>query len=246
MLELVEIPLWLGFVETPLWYLTTLICWILFVVFILQYKKRENVTRPFFLGLSIFSLGFGLARLIETIRRYSVGTYNDIIDSWHLGIPIIGLNFWLRILYYAIAWASIATLYFNIEKFVFKRKKFILTASSIAEGALSISIYFYFNQVAYWASVVLFLICGYFIPLLFLNLARTTPPSAIRNGCVAIAIGMLLFVTGVMIDLPEATYFMNALEQTAPELVIRISAPILVISGLLLFSLGFKRFFPKE
>jgi len=49
-----------------------------------------------------------------------------------------------------------------------------------------------------------------------------------------------------MSDLPETTYFMNVVGMAMPELFIRLTAPVLLISGLLLFSLGFKRFFPKE
>nr|MDO8108985.1 hypothetical protein [Candidatus Sigynarchaeota archaeon] len=130
--------------------------------------------------------------MIENIRRYSIGTYNDIIDAWNLDTQITGINFWMRFLYYLIAWISIATLYFNIEKFIFKKTRYILTILSLVEGTLSTSIYFYFNLVAYWASVFNFFICGYFIPLLFLNLTRTTPPGDIRKGCILISIGMLL------------------------------------------------------
>jgi len=216
------------------------------IVFLIQYKRRESLQRPFFLGLSIFMLGYGIARLIENIRRYSIGSYNDILDAWKTGTQIVGLNFWLRILYYAIAWAMIAMFYYNIEKNIFKKNKFLLTICALVEGVLSITIYFYFNDIVFWASVFNFFIVGFFIPILFLNLAMKTPSGSIRNGCILISIGMLLFVLGVMIDLPESSYFMYLLGQEVPEDLIRITTPIILIMGLLSFSIGFKTFFPKE
>ncbi|HME56617.1 MAG TPA: hypothetical protein VKM55_30735 [Candidatus Lokiarchaeia archaeon] len=234
--------------EITLWYSVTLICGVLFVVFILQNKKREKISRPFFLGFSIFLFGYGIARLCENIRRYSIGSYNDVINAWTT-VPrtqIAGNDLLLRILYYLIAWIAIAILYFNIEKYIFKKTRYILTICSLGEGALAISIYIYFSLISYWALVVNFFFVGYFIPILFLNLTREFGNnSAIKKGCVTIALGMLFFVTGVMVDLPESAYFFILLGQQSPELMIRIISPILVLSGLLVLSLGFRSFFPK-
>ena len=232
--------------ELFLWYLVVIMCILLMCIFLNHYRKQEGPSRPFFMGLSVFMIGYGIARLIENIRRYFIGSYDDIYDNWLIGYQITGINLTLRFLYYFIAWSMIAFMYFNIERFIFKKTKYLLTICSLAEGALSISIYFYFNIIIYWASVFNFFIVGYFIPLMFLNLARKTPSGAIRNGCILIAIGMMLFVTGVMIDLPETAYFLHLLNQVRPELIIRLGAPIILMSGLILFSLGFRSFFKKE
>jgi hypothetical protein len=232
--------------EIGLWYSAVMLCFVLMVMFLMQYSKKESLSRPFFLGLAIFMLLYGIARLIENTRRYSVGSYNDILYAWIIGTQITEENFIMRFLYYFIAWIGIAIMYFNIERFIFKKNKYLLTICSIAEGALSISIYFYFNIFIFWIMIFNFFIVAYFIPLLFINLARKTPSGAIRNGCVLIALGMALFVTGVMFDLPETSYFLFLLNQEIPEALIRFISPIMLTSGLVFFSLGFRSFFKKE
>ncbi|MFO8017391.1 MAG: hypothetical protein R6U96_02050 [Promethearchaeia archaeon] len=232
-------------IELVLWYFAVILCFSLMIMFLVQYKRRKTLSRPFFLGLAIFMASYGVARLIENIRRYFIGYYGDVFDAWVNGDQITGLNFWLRFFYYFIAWIGIAVMYFNIEKFIFKKNRYILTIVSILEGTVSIVNYFFFNEITYWTAVILFFIAGFFMPLLFLNLARKTPSGPVRNGCIMISVGMLIFVIAVMIDLPETAYFMWSLEQENPEVVIRILAPLLLISGNSIFSLGFKRFFPK-
>ncbi len=232
--------------ELILWYSAVIICFLLMTVFLIQFLKREGTSKSFFIGLAIFMAVYGIARLIENVRRYSIGNYNDIFNAWMVGAQIGGINLLLRFLYYFIAWIGIAIFYFNIERFIFKKTKFLLTILSLVEGALSINIYFFFNLIIYWVAIFNFFIVGYFIPLLFLNMARKTPSGAIRNGCILIAIGMFLFVTGVMIDLPETAYFLYLLSQEVPEITVRFTAPIILTSGLLLFSLGFRSFFKKE
>ena len=232
-------------IELILWFLAVILCFTLMIMFFIQYQRRESLSRPFFLGLAIFMASYGTARLIENLRRYFIGEYGDIYDAWLAGEQIAGLNFWLRFLYYLIAWIGIAVMYYNIETYIFKNNRYILTIFSILEGTVSIINYFLFNVVTYWASVGLFFIAGFFMPLLFVNLARKTPSGPVRNGCIMIAIDIAMFVVGVMIDLPETAYFMYILNQPNPIEIIRILAPILLISGLLVFSIGFRRFFPK-
>ncbi len=233
-------------IEIAFWYGAVALCFGLMILFLIQYKKRESLSRPFFLGLSIFMLSYGIARLIENIRRYSVGSYNDIFEAWIAGEQIIGINFWMRFLYYLIAWVGIALLYFNIEKFIFKKNKFALTILSLIEGTTSIINYFSFNMITYWSCVIIFFGVGFFMPILFLNLARKSPSGHMRIGCLMIAIGMFTFVVSVMIDLPETYYFMYLFKQEAPETIIRLIAPIMLILGLLLFSMGFKSFLPSK
>ncbi len=233
-------------IELALWYGAVALCFSLMIIFLIQYKKRESLSRPFFLGLSIFMLSYGVARLIENIRRYSIGSYNDIFEAWIAGEQISGVNFWMRFLYYLIAWIGIAFLYFNIEKFIFKKNKFALTILSLIEGTTSIVNYFNFNMITYWSCVIIFFGVGFFMPILFLNLARKSPSGQMRNGLIMVAVGIFVFVISVMIDLPETYYFMNLFKQEAPETFIRVSAPIMLILGLLLFSLGFKRFLPSK
>jgi hypothetical protein len=216
------------------------------LIFFIQSRKGDFYTKIFFQGLGIFSLAYGLARLIENIRRYSIGSYHDILDAWIAGGQIVGLNFWLRFLYYVIAWIGIAILYFNIEHSIFKKNKYILTALSIFEAIVSIINYLYLNMITFWLSAIFYFVPATFMSLLFINLSRKSPQGGIRNSSIIIAIGVLIFAFGVMIDLPETAYFNHIYGIKTPELLFRILSPILVIFGFSLLTYGFIRFFMKE
>ena len=105
--------------EVILWYTAVAICYFLMFVFYNQYRKRE-MARKFYLGLCIFMVTYGTARLFENIRRYSVGSYNDILYAWIAGTQITGINWGLRVWgYYALAWTGLTIMFFNMEKYIF-------------------------------------------------------------------------------------------------------------------------------
>ena len=230
--------------EVTLWYTVIGICFLMMIIFFLQWKKRDSLQKPFFLGLVMFALFYFIARLIENVRRYSIGSYNDVFDAWIAGSQISGLNFVLRILYYIFSWIGLTVMFYNIEKHIFKKNKFLLTIVSATEGTVSIINYFIFNLVTFWLSTILFFVIM-FIPLMFFNLARKTPPGSIRRACIVVGIGIVLFAVGVMIDLPEFSYFNYLMGQQSPEEIIRLISPIIIICALIMLNVGFRTFFPK-
>ena len=149
--------------EVTLWYTVIGICFLMMIIFFLQWKKRDSLQKPFFLGLVMFALFYFIARLIENVRRYSIGSYNDVFDAWIAGSQISGLNFVLRILYYIFSWIGLTVMFYNIEKHIFKKNKFLLTIVSATEGTVSIINYFIFNLVTFWLSTILFFVIM-FIP----------------------------------------------------------------------------------
>lgn len=232
-------------IEIILWYVVVTIGYTLGLSFFLQYKQRSELQRPFFLGLMMFALTYSTARLIENIRRYSIGSYNDILNAWIAGTQITGINFILRVWgYYALAWFGIAVMFFNIEHTIFKKNRYILTMASIIEGVVSIINYYVINIIPFLVSSALFFVVM-FMPLMFLNLARKSPAGTIRNACIILAIGITLFAIAVMIDLPEFAYFNYLMGQEFPEAIIRIVAPIMLICGISILSIGFRKFFPR-
>jgi len=232
-------------IEISLWYITVVICFIMMIIFIIQYKKRDSLQRPFFLGLVMFSICYTVARLIENIRRYQIGSYNDIFEAWVAGDQITGLNFILRFLYYFIAWIGITIMFFNIERHILKNNKYFLTIVSATEGTVSIINYINFNLITFWLAAILFFVV-LFMPLMFLNLARKTPAGSVRRASIIIAIGITLFAIGVMIDLPEFSYVNYLLGTLSLEETIRLVAPIIIITALLLLNFGFRTFFPRK
>ena len=231
-------------VEISFWYIAVVICFIMMIMFFIQWRKRDSLQKPFFLGLVMFSICYTIARLLENIRRYSVGDYNDVYNAWVMGTQITGINFILRFLYYFIAWIGITIMFFNIEHHIFKKNKYFLTIISATEGTVSIINYIVFNLVTFWLATIFFFVIM-FMPLMFFNLARKTPKGKIRTACIIVAIGILLFAIGVMIDLPEFAYFNHLIGQVSPESIIRLVAPIIIICALLMLNLGFRTFFPR-
>ena len=227
-------------VELVLWFSGAVLCFLIAFWFYFQYKNLEFLSKPLFFGVSVFWITFGLARLFENIRRYFIGTYNDVLNAWIAGNQITGVNFWLRFLYYLITWIGIAVMYWQLEKYVFINNKYFLTYCSIIEGTVSIINYFWFNLVTFWICVYLYFVAAYFASFFFVNLARKTPSGPIRNGCLLISLGQTLFAFSVMIDLPETGFFLYSLGINSPEILIRFTSPITLISGAIFFILGFK------
>ena len=137
-------------IEILLWYAVVAIGYFLAISFLIQFKQRSELQRPFFLGLAIFTLTYSTARLIENIRRYMIGSYNDIFNAWVNGTQISGLNFNLRVWgYYALAWFGIAVMFYSIEHTIFKQNKYLLTIASIIEGIVSIINYLLISVFGY-------------------------------------------------------------------------------------------------
>ena len=67
----------------------------------------------------------------------------------------------------------------------------------------------------------------------------------IRTACLVVGLGIVLFAVGVMIDLPEFSYFNHLMGMVSPEEIIRLVAPIVIICALIMLNVGFRTFFPK-
>lgn len=222
------------FGEVVLWCAASLILWIVAVFFIYKSTKIDKEARPFIYGIAIFTMSFGIARMIETIRKYSIGSYYDVIES---GFNITGVNLWLRIAYYIIAWAGITVLYYSFEKYVMNKKtKYILTIFSILEAILASALYFTSrNSWIFLFAVLNFLVIGLFPIALFLYLSYKSLYKSTRIAWIIITIGFIFFALGMMGDLPEAWFFIYKLDQY----IIRYFTPLAQIAGVILMAIGF-------
>ena len=227
-------------IEILLWYIAVIMCLLMALTFFLEYKSRKGFSSPFFLGLSIFGVTYAVARLIENIRRYIVGSYSDIVEAWIRGEQITGINFTLRMAYYLIAWFGMSLMFYNIEHYILTDNRYIITIFSIIAGLVSIINYLYLNMITFWAAVICYFVTAYFISIMFLNAARKAQSTYIRNGCLLVAIGIMTLAIGIMIDLPEAVYFAHLYGIGYSEFIVRLLAPILFILGLVIFTIGLK------
>ena len=216
------------------------------VVFFLESRKRLGYSKPFFRAVGIFALFYAVARLIENIRRYSIGTYNDVVEAWIAGGQISGLNYWLRITYVIISFVGIIFLYYSIERYIFTKNRYLITIFSIIQAILSMISYIYFNDVTFWLSTIIFMVPAYFLPILFFNAARKAPSKYVRNGCIFTAIGIILITLAVIIDVPEYAYANYVFGVKPSEFIIRMIAPILLILGVIIATFGLKTHFQEN
>ncbi len=194
--------------EPILWFIASIVFACMAIYFIYKYFKINEEAKPFILGWIMFIGAFTIARTIETVRRYFIGSYYDILDE---GFQITGLNLILRLSYYIIAWSAITLLFFLLEKYIMKEgmKKnthYILTIFAALEGIFSVCLYF--SAAAVWNLLIvtgLFFIIAFFPLFFFVYLAKNAITKSQRIAWVVILVGFFFFLIGVMFDLPETS-----------------------------------------
>lgn len=236
-------------IEPPLWFMVSGILAIITIYFINKYIKFGKINkeaRPFILGIAVFIGSYIIARTIETIRRYWIGSYYDIITATP-PFTITGLNLILRLSYYIISWTSITFFYYMFEQHVMKKgmKKnthYVLTIFSAAEGIFSCLLYF--TAAAAWVmyGVICFFFVIVFFPIIFfLYLSKMAPTKGQQIGWIFVTIGFILVLLGIMLDLPESywvvTHYMGS--PFFPPELIHYGTPILQAAGAILLGIAF-------
>jgi hypothetical protein len=238
-----------GLLEQILWWIGSFVAIGLGIMFATRMKKYK-IASKFMWGLPVFSFTYGIARVIENIRKYIVSTNpTDIYDAWVAGDQITGLNYTLRIIYYIICWTGIATFYLVSEKYVFKGKThYLMTVASLGEGVVSILNYIPgLTNYFIWFSAIGFFIAAIFPIVLYLNMAKQNT-GIIRNSCIMVAVGILFFVIAVMGDLPESLYIMKIATGSMtplPVILTSVVVPISLFIGVITMAIGFRRMFTK-
>jgi len=232
-----------------IWFIIVALCFVLAGFFFRRFKTSQVLSRPFFLGLAIFATTYGIARILENVRKYFISTnLNDIVDSWRASTQITGLNWDLRVLYYLIAWTGIAILFANMEKYVFQKKsKFLITVAAIVEGTASIALYVVPGGSLTFLILLGVSSVGFFVPCialagLFGVLAKNSP-GTMRSSSIGALVGIVILFVGVLADLPEAGYIGGA---SLPDWITGIAAPIILFMGILIISSSFSKMFAKD
>ena len=140
-------------IEIMLWVIASIFCFCFSGMFLIQYRKSEKLSKQFYLGLGVFMLCYGIARLIETYRRSVIASsFDDIVILWLLNRPLTGINLILRIIFYILVWGGLGFQYFNFERSIFKKNKFALTICSIVEGVLTVINTISFNYIIFYVT----------------------------------------------------------------------------------------------
>ncbi|MHA1252189.1 MAG: hypothetical protein ACTSRP_19545 [Candidatus Helarchaeota archaeon] len=220
-------------IEPILWFITSGIFYTLGLYFLNKLIKSPRESKLFFSGLTIFFLGWGTARLIETIRRYYVGNYYDIIECVISGnFTISGLNLILRLAYIIISWSAVVYFYFVTETiFLNKKSLYIFSIATIVQEILSVLIYFNIDVLI--LLIIFFLIVAV-VPIIMFAALGIKKFSGQRGVWFILSLGLLFFVLGVAGDNPEPymiTQYINIY-------VIHYGTPIFVIIGMILIAIG--------
>jgi len=213
-----------------LWILSIIEMIIVSFIFIRYFNKDKM---NFYLGVAIFYILFCLARLSEIIRLY-----------FNPGTPInppytvLGFDFWMKTCYTLFSYIGLTIIYFVLERYVFKRTKYIFTI--LVPITTVISIWFTVDPVNYELlfniTIPLYLLILFGIIFMYIYLAVKTSGEVRRNS-IMIIFGILLFELGIIFSLPEAQ---GTLWAAIPIEVLWIIAPVLSIIGVVLQIRGFK------
>jgi hypothetical protein len=251
-IDLDEVPAWVtSIMEPTLWWVGVALFGVMALYFFKRYQQRKGEPGATFLaGLLVFSLGYGIGRLLENIRKYHmIEERNDIFYGWiGLADPISGTNLIIRTLYYVFCWIAIAFFMYHLETLIFQKKThYIFTVAAIGEGIVSIAQYYTFDDVSLVVIAVLSTI-GCFVagltPIALYFRMGLKSTGIIRRSCLLATVGMTLFVIGVMTDLPEAQlviYLTNGVP-LSPWLT-SVLAPISLMLGVVLLTVSFRMMF---
>jgi hypothetical protein len=243
-----ELPTWVtDYFEPALWWMTVGL-FLLMGFFILKKMRENDAAKQFMSGLVSFAFLFGIARAIENIRRYTIATARfDIIEGWIGTGPLIaGPNMVLRILYYVVSWMGISLFYYYSEKYVFKQK-YYFTAAAISEGTVSILMYFGFTGTVMIILLVLacigFLFAAVIPVMLYLRLSVKNP-GEIGKASLFAGLGLALFASGVMADLPQSSFVIYLVNGVPLDpLLISVLAPILASLGAIIMYYAYQKMF---
>ena len=206
----------------------------LIVAFIFfRYYKRDKMS--FYLGVAIFYVLFVIGRLCEVIRIH----FHPLGKALDPPYSELGFDFWLKTGYTIFSYVGLTIIYFVLERYVFKRKKYIFTI--LVPITTAISIWFtVVDQATYdllfTITVPLYLLILFGIVGMYVYLAGSTS-GQVRKNSIMIIFGILLFELGLVFALPEAQ---TSLFSAIPIDILWIAAPILSIIGVILQIRGFR------
>jgi hypothetical protein len=128
-----------------------------------------------------------------------------------------------------------------MKKGMKKNTYYILTIFSAAEGISSFLLYF--TGAAVWVLygvIAFFFVVVVFPVIFFLYLSKMAIMKGQKIGWIVVTFGHILFLLGVMFDLPEAYLVITQYMGTSlPQVLIHYGTPVLQASGAILLGVGF-------
>jgi len=226
---------------------TALYLWIvnlivLVAIAIIFFRMYKGVGATFYLGVTFFYIMYFVSRLSEVLRVWVIPQADWVtINTFPLDPISLSLNFWLKTTYTIFSYIGLTVIYFVLERYVFKRTKYLFTICVPIITVISIFDSLEPNRDATNGSIWLYISIPFFIILLFGIVFMYTylaikSSGAVRRNSIIIIFGMLVFEFGLIFALPDATF----LFATIPPDFMTISAPILMTLGVFLQIQGFR------
>jgi len=177
-------------------------------------NPEKSLSSKYFIGITIFFILFGIARLIYLIHDYFAPDTLDII-LWKIATSI--------------AFSGFIILVYTIETHVYKKTKRIFSIIGICLLIIVIVADLQIARIAVYIGNPLLLI----VPFLIYILIYKNATGVVRNRALIIIIGMLLLALGQGTALLENVLHIMTKEQAS------IFAPPVTLAGLTVTGLGF-------
>lgn len=176
-------------------------------------KSEAKLSKSYFLGIGMFSILFGVGRLIYLIHDYFAPDALDII-LWKIATTIV--------------FSGLIFLIFTIETYVYKKTKRVFTVTGLI---ILVAVIIFERDIArifiYIGNPLLLL-----IPFLIYIIILRNSTGAVRKNTIFIIIGMLFFALGQGTALFELVGIMT-------KEIASIFAPPVSLIGLAILGYGF-------
>ncbi len=212
----------LDYAEITLWFIDIIILAIIGINFLRESKEVKN-----FKYVGLFFFFFIVGRFCRLYSRFSVGyeygffAFSGVLLNLAIGYTIstyIGLFF----------------IYFFIEREMIKKTHYLFSMLVVVLTVLSL--FNYFIPEIMIILIPLYVVTLLSFPCIFINIA-VKGTGLVRKKAIIITIGMIIFILGVMFDIPEGA----SIWITVPGLpeFTKFGAPICQLSGAILIRKGF-------
>lgn len=213
----------LQLIEISLWLIVIVLLAIVGILFLKDYRRSDN---KYFLWISFFFFLFILARILRLLVKFYFG--EPVIP----GDPLVGEAFILESIYTIVSYIGLFFIYYAMESKTIKKTHYFFSILVWVVTAVSI-IDFVVRELLY-ITLPLFLLLVLALPTIFLILAIKSS-GQVRTNALYVFIGILLFILGIAMDIPDG----KMVFYTLPIEILAIVPPMAQIISFYFLRKGF-------
>lgn len=180
----------LQLIEISLWLIVMVLLAIVGTLFLKDYRRSEN---KYFLWISFFFFLFILARILRLIVKFYFG-------EPAVGGSLEGEAFILESIYTVVSYIGLFFIYYAMESKTIKKTHYFF--SILVWIVCAVSIVDFVTRNLLYITLPLFLLLVLALPIIFLILAIKSS-GQVRTNAFYVFIGILLFILGIAMDIPD-------------------------------------------